>query len=295
MAIGVEWFQQPVQGVINAYLAGQITENTLLQRSGYYQRWGYDYRMLRPIMEFARIHRLPVLALNAPQELTRQIGRAGLAALTPAERRQLPATITPADPSYRQYLQTVFARHGGHGNFEHFLTVQRVWEETMSANAVRYLQQHPGERLLVLAGRGHMSHGRGIPADIKRQLPQVQLMTLTTEDPQADKPADPATADLLVLADPVQLPARGKLGAWLMGDVRGVSIRGLVSGGAAEKAGLQDGDYLTQINGRPVTGKGDILQAVSMSPPGTAVMLQFKRRIPHQQQAVLQNVRVTLE
>ncbi|MCB1620868.1 MAG: ChaN family lipoprotein [Thiothrix sp.] len=302
LAIGVEWFQQPVQGVIDAYLAGQITETTLLQRSGYYQRWGYDYRMLRPIMAFARTHHLPVLALNAPQELTRKIGRGGLAALTPAERRQLPAAITPADNAYRQYLQTVFARHGGHGQFEHFLTVQRVWEETMSANAVRYLQQHPGQRLLILAGRGHMSQGRGIPADIRRRLPQTNLLTLITETPEEQEtspqgPAQtgPVTADLQVLAEPMQLPASGKLGAWLMSDVRGVSIRGLVSGGAAEKAGLKDGDYLTQINGGPVTDKGDILQVVAMSPPGTPVTLQLKRQIPHRKQPALQTIRVILE
>nr|HPQ97784.1 PDZ domain-containing protein [Thiolinea sp.] len=166
----------------------------------------------------------------------------------------------------------------------------------------RYLQQHPGQRLLILAGRGHMSQGRGIPADIRRRLPQTNLLTLITETPEEQEtspqgPAQtgPVTADLQVLAEPMQLPASGKLGAWLMSDVRGVSIRGLVSGGAAEKAGLKDGDYLTQINGGPVTDKGDILQVVAMSPPGTPVTLQLKRQIPHRKQPALQTIRVILE
>lgn len=72
IGIGVEWFQQPFQPVLDAYLAGRIDEAEMLKRSGYYERWRYDYRMLRPILVFAKEHRIPVLALNAPVELTQR-------------------------------------------------------------------------------------------------------------------------------------------------------------------------------------------------------------------------------
>ncbi len=59
IAMGVEWFQQPFQVAVNDFLAGKISEAELLRRTEYFERWGYDYRQLRPIMEYAKANHIP--------------------------------------------------------------------------------------------------------------------------------------------------------------------------------------------------------------------------------------------
>ncbi len=70
LAIGMEFFQQPYQAAIDAYVAGEIDEAEFLRRTEYFDRWRFDYRLYRPILRFAREHGIPVIALNLEAELT---------------------------------------------------------------------------------------------------------------------------------------------------------------------------------------------------------------------------------
>ncbi len=75
LAIGMEAFQQPFQRHLDDYVAGKLSETELLRATEYYQRWRFDFRLYQPILSYAREHRLPLVALNLPGELTRKVGR----------------------------------------------------------------------------------------------------------------------------------------------------------------------------------------------------------------------------
>lgn len=277
ITIGVEWFQQPFQSVLDDYLAGKISETELLQRSEYYSRWGYDYRQLRPILEFAKAHKLPVLALNAPVELTRKVSQGGLAALSPAERAQLPATIHPADAAYQARLQEVFAHHGDvhdKQQLERFMLVQRIWDETMAQNIVRHLQANPERQVVVFAGTGHISHGAGIPSDVARQLPQVALATVASAEAQG---ITPQVVDYVLPTQLVNLPATGRLGVMLDEHDQALHIKTLEKGSAASKAGLQQGDRLASIDGVALRNMADLKLALATHAPGAQVQVAVQR------------------
>src|SRR5215475_11975143 len=61
-AIGVEFIQRPFQADLDAYLAGKIDEREFLKRTEYFDRWGFDFRLYRPIFGFAREHHIPMVA-----------------------------------------------------------------------------------------------------------------------------------------------------------------------------------------------------------------------------------------
>jgi uncharacterized iron-regulated protein len=82
LALGVEWFQARFQPVLDRYLAGEIDEAEMLRQTEYYQRWRFDYRLYRPIIRFAREKGIPIIALNASQELTSEIRRVGINGLS---------------------------------------------------------------------------------------------------------------------------------------------------------------------------------------------------------------------
>jgi putative serine protease PepD len=57
----------------------------------------------------------------------------------------------------------------------------------------------------------------------------------------------------------------------------GASVKEIVSGGAAEKAGLEVGDVITGINGIPVTGKTDLTAQVRALAGGAKATLSYVR------------------
>ncbi|WP_020393638.1 ChaN family lipoprotein [Thiolinea disciformis] len=292
IALGVEWFQQPFQHVVNAYLAGKINENELLRQTDYYERWRYDFRMLRPILEFAKANKIPVLALNAPSEITRKIALSGLSQLTPSERAQIPAQITPPSESYQQRLKQVFAQHSREeSHFKNFALAQRVWDETMAANIVQFLKQNPQTRMVVLAGQGHMSFGSGIPADVKRQLPKESMLTIHST---SARDIQRGQADYFILSEYQSLPPTSKLGVWLDSKPNGVHIGKLIPNSAAAKAGLQEGDRITRINDQVIDSSSDLFLTLAQYRPGEQVQIGIERRsAPEKQRA--QTLKLTLQ
>jgi uncharacterized iron-regulated protein len=275
LAIGVEWFQQPFQPVVNDFLAGRIDESELLRRTEYFDRWRYDYRMLRPIMEYAKANGLPVIALNAPVELTRKVSEGGLEALTAAERAQLPSRISPPDKAYRSRLEKIFARHGeDKSQLENFMLVQRIWDETMAQNITRFLQPNPDWRMVVFSGSGHISYGAGIPQDVAARLPGIRQVTLASSDPGD---VQPGVVDYFILTHPASLPATGKLGVWLKTAAEGVQIGEMTQDSAAQKAGLQTGDRLASLNGTGIRSLADLMLMLGQHKPGEKVSMTVQR------------------
>lgn len=276
ITIAVEWFQQPFQPVLDAYLAGNLDEAELLRQSEYYSRWGYDFRQIRPLLAYAKQHKLPVLALNAPVELTRKVGKGGLQALDASERAQLPPDITPAPAAYRTRLAAVFHEHGMDGDaaLDNFVWVQRVWDETMAYNIVRHLQAQPERQIIVFAGVGHMSDGMGIPADVQRRLPQVRLVTLASADATE---THPPKVDYVLPTTLATLPPNGKLGVLLDEEGKTLTIKALDKNSAADKAGLRKGDRLAQINGTAIQSMADLKLALAQHTPGSMVEVTVER------------------
>ncbi|MBE7454410.1 MAG: ChaN family lipoprotein [Kofleriaceae bacterium] len=73
----------PVQGVLDDWTAGTIDEPAFLSRTGWADRWGYDFAPYRPILERARAAGMALLALNAPRELVKAVSRKASTACPP--------------------------------------------------------------------------------------------------------------------------------------------------------------------------------------------------------------------
>ncbi|MCU0569543.1 MAG: ChaN family lipoprotein [Oculatellaceae cyanobacterium Prado106] len=176
LAIAMEMFQRPYQVAIDRYLAGEIDEATLQQQTEYDQRWGFPWEYYAPILRFAKANGLPVIALNVPAEITRQVARNGLESLSEGDRQWIPpaAEIQPGDPAYRQMLQEVYDQiHQGRSassNFENFFMAQVLWDETMAEGVANFAKANPETQIVVLAGEGHIVFGHGIPSRVARRF-----------------------------------------------------------------------------------------------------------------------------
>ncbi|MEO1446323.1 MAG: ChaN family lipoprotein [Cyanobacteria bacterium J06635_11] len=178
MAIALEMFQRPFQPALDAYLAGDITEAELIKQSEYESRWGYDWELYAPIIRFAKENQIPLIALNTPTEITRQVAGQGLESLSGDALTYIPpvADIDTTDEAYREAISGVFNAHGGAGHsldFENFFAAQVLWDETMAERIVQQLEADPERQVVVLAGEGHIAYDYGIPNRVERRLPEV--------------------------------------------------------------------------------------------------------------------------
>jgi uncharacterized iron-regulated protein len=297
VAIGLEPFQQPFQGDLDAYIAGTIDEAELLRRTDYFERWRYDYRLYRPILRLARAHGIPVIALNLEREITEAVGDGGLEALDSAQRSRIPADLDRSDPAYVARVRSVFDAHpitrdkdkagddeagpeaeaaAAQARFERFLTVQLLWDEGMAERAAAYLQEHPEKTLVVLAGSGHLEYGQGIPNRVQRriQVPAAVVLNGTRRD------LDPKAADFLLYPRAVALPAAGLLGVLLDTESKGegVAVKGFSENSGAKAAGMEEADRIVRVGETPIAAYADLRIALVDSRPGQRVPVEVLRK-----------------
>ncbi|WP_455206956.1 ChaN family lipoprotein [Kaarinaea lacus] len=278
LAIGMEYFQQPYQQHLDAYIHGDLDEREMLSRTEYYDRWRYDYRLYAPILRYAREHGISLVALNLPMELTQKVSREGLDSLTETERAQIPRDIDRSDKEYAQRLEKIFKQHpeGQASDFERFLTVQLLWDEGMAQAIVDYLTAHPATHMVVLAGSGHLAYGSGIPNRVTRRMPlEASIILNNWEDT-----LDTKVADIMLLSQEQELPKAGKLGASLDEDKdKGmVKLEACMPDSPCEKTGLKTGDQILSINGETITSMAALRVTMWDKLPGDEIKLTIRRK-----------------
>jgi uncharacterized iron-regulated protein len=276
LAVGVEWFQWPFQEHLDAYLAGEITEAEMLDKTGYYDRWRFDYRLYRPIIAYAQAQGIPVIALNAPAELTSAISSADNEALAGELHEMLPDSYDFSDTDYRRRLEAFYSQHPeSGGSFEGFMQVQLTWDESMAQRVSEYLKSDPANRMLVLAGSGHVEYRSGIPARVTRRTGIRGKTVLMPKFPVSDH----EVADYLLLAEAVDLPEAGVFGAFLDTKGEGVVISDFTERSSGREAGMQKQDRILAIDTVTIENYADLKLAMLDKRPGNKISVELERPV----------------
>ena len=201
VAVGLEMVPYTRQSALDDFVGGAIDEGTLLERIEWDERWGFDFSLYRPLFEHARAHRIPIVGLNAPRELTRQIAQGGLESLDDAQRAALPE-MDFSNAAHRAMVEAALAGHPGMTpeRLEHFYAAQVLWDETMADTAARFLAREGApSRIVVLAGARHVQGGLGIPERAARRglAPFVIVMPVRASELDESLRAEPPLADFL--------------------------------------------------------------------------------------------------
>lgn len=275
LAIGMEFFQVPFQHYLDEYVAGRLDDEMLLEATEYFDRWGFDFRLYQPILHFAQEHQIPIVALNVARELVEKVSNNGVKGLTPSDSAQLPAHIAPADAQYRERLRASFEQHPATEltDFERFVEVQLLWDESMAETTAQYLAAHPERSLVVLAGNGHLAFRSGIPDRVHRRVSIDSAVVLNG----LDSGIEPHIADYVVLPEKRVLPAAGRMEVVLDTSADAVRIKSLDADSAAAIAGMKAGDALMVVEGRPIRALSDVRIALWDRLPGDQVSVRVRR------------------
>ncbi len=222
LALSLEMFERDVQGIVDEYLQGFITETHFLLASRPWPNYKEDYR---PLVEYCKTQGLPVIAANAPRRyvnLVSRKGQAGLNDLPAASKAYLAPLPYSMDlpPGYEKQLDEIFGgshteesakKEAGKGSGgqqpepspAYMKQAQALWDATMADSLAKYLHRHPHEKVLQINGAMHSDSGYGIVDRLRRLHPHLKIVIVSIKpetDPASAQPDQYAgTADFVIL------------------------------------------------------------------------------------------------
>jgi uncharacterized iron-regulated protein len=274
MVLGFEVFPRRAQPVLDRWVAGELTQAELLAQTQWDEIWNVPAELYAPLFEFARLHRIPLVALNVERKLTEAVARQGWDGVPQAEREGL-SRPAPPPPAYREELARVHREHGEKTPLANFIDAQQTWDRAMA----EALARQPRDRLAVgIVGSGHLRHGHGVALQL-RDLGVRRVATLLPVEPaQCGKlAAGLADAAFVLPSRPAAKPPPPRLGVQLEQQGDAVRLAAVVAGSLAERTGLQAGDLVVAAAGKPLKKVGELIAAVRAQPAGTWLPLQVRR------------------
>lgn len=294
MVLGFEAFPRAVQPVLDRWIRGELAEKKFLELSRWYDVWRYDPDLYMPLFHFARMHRIPMRALNVERDLIRNVSQNGWAAMDSAKREGVGDPLAPST-AYRESLKKVFGLHGDENEsteptqidekrFASFVEIQTIWDRAM-AEAIANVRTAGGKPLVVsIVGRGHVEYGFGI----SHQLSDLGINNAAVLLPwdkglpceQLKTSAGLAVADAVFGVDAPQNPsgpAHPMLGVQIENTDKGVRVIRVVDASLAAAAGIEGGDLIVHAAGVKVSKTIELVTTIKAMSPGTWLPLGILR------------------
>ena len=93
----------------------------------------------------ARDLRIPIICMNAPENIVRKVSREGVDSLSETERGLLPKDIEPVNPDYSRLLSLKLRVHRAFEgkSLQRIIYSQALRDAVMASNISRFLEKHP--------------------------------------------------------------------------------------------------------------------------------------------------------
>lgn len=191
LTLSMEMFEVDNQGKLNDYLAGKLSEEDFLKTSRPWPNYSTDYR---PLVEFAKAHKMPVIASNIPRFLASTMAKAG--------------SVDGVEPQFKQYLpRHTYAPEGKYKDkFFGYMTgssemgmripparlnqafaAQCIKDDKMAESIYYYLEENQDKVVLHINGCFHSDAHLGTAEKLEALSPQLKTVVITPKDMPADK------------------------------------------------------------------------------------------------------------
>jgi uncharacterized iron-regulated protein len=218
LSLSMEQFERDVQPAVDDYLAGRTGETPFMSASRAWNNYATSYR---PLVEYAKAHKLPLIAANAPEKVVRCVGREGadfLKRMTPEQRGWAAADLHLNEGPYRdKFLGFVGsdAGHGGDGSKDkaaqrpppsesalRSFAAQVTRDDTMAESIALHLQKNPGRKVVHINGAFHSASFLGTVERLQARMPQLKIAVVNPIQVGGDSKVDQGdlkTGTLLLL------------------------------------------------------------------------------------------------
>ena len=299
IAIGMEMLPRSVQPILDKWSANELSPEEFLRLSNWYDYWQFDSDLYMPILQFARINRIPVYALNVDKSLVKNVRENGWSNV-PVSARMGVTDPAPAQDAYLDLLLETFGMHGAaaaHGSsssgrspladvkadprFLRFVENQLLWDRAMAQGLSDAWQRDHESFVIGIMGSGHVIFDFGVAHQLN-SLGIRNVATATPWDGQFDcNSLNAGFADAvfgLSIPDEVEKNDRPRLGVNIENHQNGVRVVSVVDKSVAANAGMLNDDVIVEMAGRAVGNVREVVEQVQAMAPGTWLPLVVERK-----------------
>jgi uncharacterized iron-regulated protein len=176
LTLAMEMFEADDQLVLNEYIEGVIEERHLLAEAKMWDNYKTDYK---PLVEFAREKKLPVVASNIPRRYANLVYRKGVQSLDSIadEGKQwiasLPFEIDLELPGYKSMISAM-GPHASAGTAANMARSQASKDATMAY----FILKNKQSQVYHVNGAYHSQNGEGIIWYLKKAQPGLKIATI---------------------------------------------------------------------------------------------------------------------
>lgn len=279
--VGFEFFWREDNPILEQWRKGQITEDEVIKKTGWYERGFQHYGYTHLVMEILKKYQVKAIGLNVPRSILRTVSRKGFDQLSPEEKKLFP-TLNIHNPEHEHFIKSIFGTFAVQVPtwFKNIYAAQTCWDVVMAESMREFLSQkeYNGYKGVIIAGSNHVAYKLGIPFRYQKASPKAKITTIVpvlmpdekTGEEEEEEEAHPmmkmmgdslkpaaifsrGIADYVFAADqPMHhyLPVIGltiakKNGKFVVTRVKKKSI--------AEKNGINKEDQITAVDGVEIT------------------------------------------
>jgi uncharacterized iron-regulated protein len=178
LVLALEMFERDVQDVVDAYLRGEIPEDSFLQSARPWPNYEEDYR---PLVEFAKEKGIPVVAANVPRKAAALVSR----------ENEISANVLGPDSVYlpdtihfdsREYCDRFMATLEGmpRGGMMGRLDPEALYKAQILKDAVMAASLEPflDRTILFCCGHFHSDDHLGIPYQLQKNHPEIKIAVI---------------------------------------------------------------------------------------------------------------------
>ncbi|HUR64709.1 MAG TPA: ChaN family lipoprotein [Chitinophagaceae bacterium] len=178
LALSMEMFEADNQLALDEYLQGKIDETRL----GKDARLWNNYRDYRPMVEYAKQNKLPVIAANPPRRYVTLVTRRGMKALdslSDAARSFLPPL--PYDTLSGRYREKFMETMKGapESASKNIYYSQSLWDAGMSYNINRFYKKNKYQKIFHCVGKFHVEEKLGTAAQLQKRNKKIKMLVIS--------------------------------------------------------------------------------------------------------------------
>ncbi len=305
LMIGFEMFPRRAQPALDQWVRGELSRKAFLDAVNWRTTWGFDPDLYMPLFNFARMHRIPMIALNVDRQLVSRVGSEGWDAVPVSEREGI-GKPAAASAAYQRTLAEIYlakqaflARDATHGDasetkqsetiedvvskpeFKRFVEAQQTWDRAMAEGLAEAKQAHPEALVVGVMGSGHLSYFHGVP----HQLDDLGFASSAVLLPvDVDFACDHVGTDyadaLFTVVSPAETdatPKRMRLGVVLRDASQAALIDQVVPGSVAQATDLREGDRIVRAAGVDIDDAAALVEVIGRQAPGTWLPITVER------------------
>ncbi|KAF7276623.1 hypothetical protein GWI33_010019, partial [Rhynchophorus ferrugineus] len=202
--LSMEQFTRNEQPQVDQYLTGKIGEQELIDNT---EAWSNYKASYRPLVEFAKLHHLPVIAANAPADIVRCVGQQGqdyIKTLNDEQKQYIAKQPFYYESAYLEKFSGVMhiGREDTQNNHaenkaltpSNSFYAQILRDNSMAQAIADAYQRYPNHQIIHINGAFHSDSFLGTVSSLKHRLPNLKIAVLSPiqhpllQDISVDKP-----------------------------------------------------------------------------------------------------------